>query len=140
MYIPKLILVVSLIAIGALLMHWYQLRKRYRFAAAARMLHDIGQYLPRLSAAEVGKVCTLPTNELFEIIDSIDAVLFPRMPFPVSPLSPIQRENTLEMAFAAATSLSPRVAHILAGYSVDELCACRGGLAALYEARSTAKK
>jgi hypothetical protein len=133
MYIPKFVLALAIVGIVALIVYWFRLRKRFHVTATSRLLSDMSSCLPRMKAVEVATVIALPNNELFEIVDSIDSVLFPRLPFQISNKN---YSDNLELALAAGTSLPPRIAHIIARYSTDELAICRGGLAALYEAKT----
>jgi hypothetical protein len=96
-------------------------------------LEELRVSLPGFSKIDVAQIATLSSNDIYEITDTVEAIVFPRFPFELNQNAKIRMRQSLVESLTLNTKLTPAQALSISVLDDDQLATALGAFKALYE-------
>jgi hypothetical protein len=97
------------------------------------LFEHIQSTLPGFTKVDVAQIVTMSSHDVFEIADTVEAVVFPRVPFELNHDSKLRMRQSLVEALVLHTKLTPAQAMSLSVMDDDQLATVLGSLKAIFE-------
>jgi hypothetical protein len=97
------------------------------------LFEHIKSTLPGFTKVDVAQIVAMSSHDVFEIADTVEAVVFPRVPFELNHDSKLRMRQSLVEALVLHTKLTPAQAMSLSVMDDDQLATALGALKAIFE-------